>query len=162
MPMTVSRQLCDWTAAMVSSCGMSTPGERDPAQGVRMFCPGRASQHAVLSFEHLNTRDHVGWRVRALAGVDFGLVDPLVQRLGCAADLLGTDTIAAQQDVCSCSRTRRTARTRTSGENLFALLLMMAPTSQELEHPANPGRFTIVLEPGRFRVRPRRAWTAYP
>jgi hypothetical protein len=64
--------------------------------------------------------------------------------------------------VCSCSRTRRTARTRTSGENLFALLLMMAPTSQELEHPANPGRFTIVLEPGRFRVRPRRAWTAYP
>src|SRR3954447_2976844 len=29
----------------------------------------------------------------------------------------------------------------TSGENLFVVLLMMAPPSQELEPPANPGRF---------------------
>src|SRR5512140_3705519 len=35
----------------------------------------------------------------------------------------------------------RTARVRTSGENLFVVLLVMAPSSQELEPPANPGRF---------------------
>jgi hypothetical protein len=27
------------------------------------------------------------------------------------------------------------------GENLFVVLLVMAPPSQELEPPANPGRF---------------------
>jgi hypothetical protein len=35
----------------------------------------------------------------------------------------------------------RTARWRTSGENLFVVLPVMAPPSQELEPPANPGRF---------------------
>ena len=35
----------------------------------------------------------------------------------------------------------RNARVRTSGENLFVVLLVMAPSSQELEPPANPGRF---------------------
>ena len=38
-----------------------------------------------------------------------------------------------------CSCTRRTARSRTSGENLFDLF--MAPFSQRLEPPQNPGRF---------------------
>jgi hypothetical protein len=33
----------------------------------------------------------------------------------------------------------RTARSRTSGENLFDLFI--APSSQELEPPQNPGRF---------------------
>src|SRR4051794_17028872 len=36
------------------------------------------------------------------------------------------------------SRTIRTARSRTS---VFVVLLVMAPSSQELEPPANPGRF---------------------
>lgn len=36
---------------------------------------------------------------------------------------------------------------RTSGENLFVVLLMMAPPSQELEPPANPGRFTTHCRP---------------
>src|SRR5690606_27968722 len=40
----------------------------------------------------------------------------------------------------SCSNTSRTARSRTSGEYFFACL--MTPISQELEPPANPGRFT--------------------
>ncbi|WP_210287065.1 hypothetical protein, partial [Ancylobacter tetraedralis] len=31
--------------------------------------------------------------------------------------------------------------TRTSGENLFVVLLVMAPPSQELEPPTNPARF---------------------
>src|SRR3984885_15730556 len=55
------------------------------------------------------------------------------------------DRIVAQRDgcSCSCSRTRRTARLRTSGENLFVVLLMAAPPSQELEPPANTGRFNL-------------------
>src|SRR5690606_2932824 len=40
----------------------------------------------------------------------------------------------------SCSNTIRTARSRTSGEYFFALV--MTPISQRLEPPANPGRFT--------------------
>jgi hypothetical protein len=38
--------------------------------------------------------------------------------------------------------TIRTARSRTSGANLFVVLLIVAPSTQELEPPANPGRFT--------------------
>ncbi|MCW3701432.1 integrase core domain-containing protein, partial [Burkholderia cenocepacia] len=44
-----------------------------------------------------------------------------------------------------CSRTRRTARSRTSGENLVTFLFM-APFSQELEPPQNPGRFNYTRE----------------
>lgn len=35
----------------------------------------------------------------------------------------------------------RTARSRTSGEYLFVVLLMMPHPTQELEPPANPARF---------------------
>ena len=38
----------------------------------------------------------------------------------------------------------RTARSRTSGENLFNLLFM-APSSQRLEPPQNTGRFKVNL-----------------
>jgi hypothetical protein len=34
------------------------------------------------------------------------------------------------------------ARWRTSGENLFVVLLISAPLSQKLEPPANPVRFS--------------------
>src|SRR5690606_34788297 len=52
------------------------------------------------------------------------------------------DWMAAHCDAYSrsCSNTSRTARSRTSGEYFFACL--MTPISQELESPANPGRFT--------------------
>src|SRR6476620_4880239 len=61
--------------------------------------------------------------------------------------LAAIDVTAAQRDGCSLasSRTIRTARARTSGENLFVVLLVMAPSSQELEPPANPGRFKTGL-----------------
>jgi transposase InsO family protein len=51
------------------------------------------------------------------------------------------DSIAAHCDGYSprCSCTIRTARSRTSAENLFDLFI--APFSQELEPPPNPGRF---------------------
>jgi hypothetical protein len=41
------------------------------------------------------------------------------------------------------SSTNRTARSRTSGEYFGDVLrFVMAPLSQELKPPANPGRFT--------------------
>src|SRR5204862_990570 len=59
--------------------------------------------------------------------------------------LAAIEMIAAHRDGCSRSRsnTSRTARSRTSGENLFVVLLVIAPPSQELEPPTNPGRFNI-------------------
>ncbi len=41
----------------------------------------------------------------------------------------------------SWSRTRRTARDRISGENVFVVLLIVAPSSQEWEPPTIPARF---------------------
>ncbi len=51
--------------------------------------------------------------------------------------------IAAHMEEYSprCSSTMRTARSRTSGENLFDFF--MAPFSQMLEPPQNPGRFKL-------------------
>jgi len=39
------------------------------------------------------------------------------------------------------SRTIRTARPRTSGENLFVVLIIVLHPAQELEPPENPERF---------------------
>ena len=39
-------------------------------------------------------------------------------------------------------------RARTSGENLFVVLLVMAPSSQELEPPGKRGAVQGQLEPG--------------
>lgn len=52
--------------------------------------------------------------------------------------------MAVHRDACSVawSSTIRTARARTSGENLFAVLLITGPSSQELGPPTIPGRFT--------------------
>jgi len=41
-----------------------------------------------------------------------------------------------------CSNTMRTARSRTSGEYLFALFI--TPSSQEMESPTKLGRFTCL------------------
>ena len=43
----------------------------------------------------------------------------------------------------SCSSTVRTARARTSGEYLCVIGLFIAPSSQVLEPPTNPERFTL-------------------
>ena len=61
----------------------------------------------------------------------------------CLLPIFGAmDSMVAHSDGYSprASCTIRTARSRTSGENL--LFLFMAPFSQELEPPQNPGRFT--------------------
>src|SRR5690349_20361967 len=54
-----------------------------------------------------------------------------------------TEQTAAHRDgySCACSRTSRTARSRTSGENFLFASRLMTPPSQGLEPPANPGRF---------------------
>ena len=54
------------------------------------------------------------------------------------------DTIACQREDCSGAwfNTSRTARSRTSGENLFVVLLLIAPSSQELGPPVKRARFT--------------------
>ncbi len=59
------------------------------------------------------------------------------------------DTIAAQRLSCchAPSKTIRTARSRTSGEDLFVVLLMMLHPTHELEPPANPVRFSLGLWP---------------
>ena len=51
-----------------------------------------------------------------------------------------------------CSNTMRTARSRTSGENLFDFF--MAPFSQMLEPPQNPGRFNTVCKLGGEKASP--------
>jgi hypothetical protein len=55
--------------------------------------------------------------------------------------LAAIDRIVAQRDGCcaSCSSTIRTTRSRTSGENLFVVLLFIALPSQGLELPVCRG-----------------------
>src|SRR5438270_1978815 len=55
------------------------------------------------------------------------------------------ELIAAHCDGCSAwwSNTMRTARSRTSAENLFVVGLLIAPSSQDVEPPANPVRFNL-------------------
>src|SRR5690554_3150855 len=57
-----------------------------------------------------------------------------------------TETTAAQRDGYSppCSSTIRTARVRTSGENLFVVLLIRLYPTWELEPPTVPVRFTAI------------------
>src|SRR5690606_4005984 len=105
----------------------------------------RLAQFAILPFKGLHLLGHLGRDAGALAAVDFGLLDPVVQRLRGAADLRRNrhDRLPARRVLTSLSRTSRTARSRTSGENLFVVLLMMLHPTQELEPPANPARFSV-------------------
>lgn len=96
-------------------------------------------QLAVLALKGLQLRRHIRRHAGPLAGIDLGLLQPLIQPIFAAID-----TIACQREgySASWSSTIRTARARTSGENLFVVLLVMAPSSQELRPPAKPGRFS--------------------
>src|SRR5258707_14318524 len=60
--------------------------------------------------------------------------------------LLAIELIAAHCDGCSAwwSNTMRTARSRPSAENLFVVGLLIAPSSQDVEPPANPVRFNLL------------------
>src|SRR5262245_32380469 len=50
--------------------------------------------------------------------------------------------IVEERDHGFTRRSSRTARDRTSGENLLLVCLFIAPPSQEMAPPANPGPFT--------------------
>jgi hypothetical protein len=101
-----------------------------------------ARRSSLTSRSSSFTRLRLGGRhALAHAGIDLVSLDPFEQRLRHAADLRRDRFDAAHSDGYSprCSCTRLTARSRTSGENLFDLF--MAPSSQEFEPPQNPGRF---------------------
>src|SRR5215475_15289340 len=90
----------------------------------------------VLPLQRLEPVRNIRWHAGSFAAVDLGLLDPLMQRLRRTAETFDEiDTTAAQREACSpsCSRTIRTARVRTSGENLFVVLLVMAPGAVQCE-----------------------------
>jgi hypothetical protein len=82
-----------------------------------------------------------------------GFVLPLTGGLleGVEGQVAPQDVMAAHSESYSpaCSATSRTALSRTSGE--YFLVLFMTPSSQAMESPAIPGRFTVQVELGHHR-----------
>jgi hypothetical protein len=78
----------------------------------------------------LHLLGHIGRDPRALAAVELGPLDPLVQGLRRTADLREIDMTASRRDPCQSwlPWTIRTARSRTSGENLVVVAAMMGPS----------------------------------
>ena len=56
------------------------------------------------------------------------------------------------------SITNRTARCRTSSEKPFDVSFVMAPSSQQLRSPTNPGRFSFHVLPKRWVVERTFSW----
>jgi hypothetical protein len=79
--------------------------------------------------------------------VTFRLLQPFAQRLPGATDFGSNrdDRRPTRRVLPLMIQYIRTARSRTSGENLFVVLLVIAPPSQELEPPTNPGRFRAMI-----------------
>lgn len=108
------------------------------------------SQLAVLAlklFETICGRDR---NTRSLATLDFSFLTQSFKVWAEQPILADIDMIACQRVPCwaSLSSTSLTARSRTSGENLFVVLLMMLHPTQKLEPPANPVRFSGILTKG--------------
>jgi hypothetical protein len=99
--------------------------------------------------DHYNTtkRLELGGHVRGQAtlapAVTLSLATPLMQRLRNAADL-ARNRSALPNATYVHARDPKTSAPAGSHlrRNLFVVLLVMAPPSQELEPPANPGRFS--------------------
>ena len=102
-----------------------------------------SAQFPVLSLQSHELLTFAAGHTLGLSRVHFGLLDPFQEGRRRTADLAGMDSMAAQRDGYSprCSCTMRTARSRISGEKRFDFLFM-APSSQSLEPPQNPRRFT--------------------
>ncbi len=75
------------------------------------------------------------------AAVAIYLLDHSRNVCGEQPNFVAIDTIAAQGDGCSlsCSSTIRTARSQTSGENLFVVGLVMAPSYLGVGASGKPG-----------------------
>ena len=102
------------------------------------------AQPLVFALKGLDAFTLIAGNAFAGTGINLAFFDPFVQGLGYAADLADMDSMAAYREGYSprCSCTIRTARSRTSGENFVDFL--MAPSSQVLEPPQNPGRFSLI------------------
>ena len=100
-------------------------------------------QLAILALELLEPLKLAGRQSSPAASVALCLPHPLAQRLRRAAHLLGDRADRRPLRGCGgcCSRTSGTARSRSSAG--YLLRLPMAPSSQRLEPPRNPGRFTL-------------------
>ncbi len=98
---------------------------------------------AVLPLKSLHLLGDITRQTCSFAAIDLGLFDPSCRVAGEQPILEAIDETAAQRNECSAwwSYSIRIARLRTSGENLFVVLRMMAPLSQKSEPEANPARF---------------------
>jgi len=128
----------------------SIGGRAPPGQNTRWPCAGSHWPGAARGspLQRLDAFALVSARVGPLALVALGLPNPVRQGLRPAADLGAIEAIAGHCDGCSvrCSNTIRTARSRTSVENFGDVLwFAIAPISQGLEPPTNPGRFSSLF-----------------
>src|SRR5690606_11328704 len=114
-------------------------GEKSGRLARELVSPAQCSVFALKVVDALPVVSREPGPATAVA---LGQPDPISQRLGRAADLAceGLDGCHCEAYSASCSNTSRTARSRTSEEYFSALI--MTPTSQELEPPANLGRFS--------------------
>ena len=101
------------------------------------------SQLAVLAFKGLHLLSHLAGDTGPLAAIHLGFVDPVIQGLRRTADLRGNrkDCLPTRSMLALIVQHQSQARSRTSGEYVFVVLLMMLHPAQELEPPTNPGRF---------------------
>jgi hypothetical protein len=121
----------------------SVGGRAPPARKKHSPASGfvRPAQLFVLTFEFLQACRSPVW-IPALAPASTRRARPFMQGLRHAAVLASNGLNGADSEGYSarCSCTMRTARSRTSGENLFDFF--MAQSSQNVEPPSNSGRFT--------------------
>src|SRR5271165_2103652 len=89
----------------------------------------RLPEFAVLTLHCLQPFRHLSANAGASAAIDLLLLDPHIERIRRAADLRGNKETAVHRGRSSFSgsKTSRTARAHASGENLFAVLLAIAP-----------------------------------
>ena len=106
------------------------------------------SQFAVLAFQRLQLVRYLDQNPSPLTAVDLGLLQPLLQRLGRAADLLrnGNHRCPPRRVIALVIQHHPYRSLADFRRNLFVVLLILAPPSQELEPPALPGAFKFSRE----------------
>src|SRR5437868_10673494 len=102
----------------------------------------RLAQLAVLAFERLDALALVRCRPRPDALVTLSLPHPVAQCLARAADLLGNRVDCRPlRGVLALVIQDHPNRAGTDLSGIWGTRFVMAPSSQELEPPGNPGRF---------------------
>ena len=100
-------------------------------------------QRAVLALPGLPLLCQPGRDTGAITAIDFGLFTHAFSVWAALPIFADIDRIAEHRLSCcpGLSKTMQTARSRTSGEYLLVVSLMMLHPTQELQPPANPTRF---------------------